>query len=349
MELRQLRTFYMIASVGSFTEAAKRLRVSQSALSHQISSMEEEFGCSLLLRTKPKVRPTPLGRTLLNPIKRILAEMEHLEHQLGLPPSESAGQPIRVAASALGIAYLYGDYCQQFILKHPNEDLSFTATETTEDAVRKVTAAEADIAFVPLSERMNQVATLPLGTAEQILIVGANHKLANQTLVSIEELQQFPFLRYQVGSGTRALTDELFIRQRGYPPVLIESNDTEFLKRLVAMGAGVCLVPIFTAMEELRRGTLRPLTLSSGRLFVPYGIIHHREPLSPAIQRFLSVCVRRRGPKPITNSLDSVGIGHPRPEPKGARKRQSVLPTCRRSAGKNLDEKVPTRTRTKKH
>src|SRR5688572_25831309 len=148
--------------------------------------MEDEFGYALLIRTKPKVIPTPLGRRLLGPIKRIMAEVDNLEHQLGAPSGDSARQFIRVAGSAVGIAYLYGDYCHQFIVDHPNVDLSFTATETSEDAVQKVTAGEADIGFVPFGEHMNQLARLPLGTAEQILIVGANHKLANRTVVSIE-------------------------------------------------------------------------------------------------------------------------------------------------------------------
>ena len=80
LDSRQLRAFGILARTGSFTEAARELHLTQSAVSHAIRALEEDVGCRLLDRTGKKATLTQSGEQLLQRADRILAEMELARH-----------------------------------------------------------------------------------------------------------------------------------------------------------------------------------------------------------------------------------------------------------------------------
>ena len=82
-DLTQLRTFRTVAETSSFTRAAARLYVTQSAVSHQIKALEEELGEALFIRTRHGVRLAEAGQAVLEHVDRIFAEVEALRRRLG--------------------------------------------------------------------------------------------------------------------------------------------------------------------------------------------------------------------------------------------------------------------------
>jgi DNA-binding transcriptional LysR family regulator len=236
MDLKQLKALQAIAETGSFNDAAEQVGLTQSALSHQIRNLEEEFEETLLIRARPRAYPTAAGLAVISAAKKIQAELDQLHERFARAQRGPVTGTLRIAATNLAVVYVLGDLCESFLAKYPGIELIFRATETPEEAIRRVVAGAADVAFSPFPAADNdQLVRVMLGMTEHAFIVSDSHPLAAQTTVSLNDLRPYPFVRFAPGSGTRGLTDALFLSNGGYPPIQTESNDAEFVKRVVAM------------------------------------------------------------------------------------------------------------------
>ena len=306
MDLRQLEVFKLISQTGSFSTAARKLGLTQSALSHQIRSLEEELGEQLLVRARPRAYPTAAGQRLLIPAERIFAELAELKSLFGQTrPGLSAGA-VRVSATHLAITYVYGELLEKFAARHPDVELVFHATETTEDPVQRVLQRESDVGFTVLPVKHPKLQAVPLLKAEQVPIVGAKHPLAKQKTTTVEELRHWPFARFEPKTGGRQVSDAVFLADGGYPSILAESNDVEYLKRIIRIGLGVALVPVFCVRNELKDGTIRALRLKSGRVIQDAGLVMRRDVNIRALELFVRECVKLRGPRPRPVTLENV-------------------------------------------
>src|SRR5918993_1300974 len=143
MEIKQLRALRLIVETGSFSAAAQRLRLTQSALSHQIKNLEAELG-----------------------------------------------ETLRVAGTSFGMVYLYGELCEAFMARYPGIDVAFRATETPEEAARRVEEGDADVAFIPFLAEHPLLEVVPLGVTEDVFIVGRGHALARRKTVTLDEIRR---------------------------------------------------------------------------------------------------------------------------------------------------------------
>jgi DNA-binding transcriptional LysR family regulator len=306
MEIRQLRSFRAIVATGSFGVAAEQLSLTQSALSHQIRQLEEELGTTLLVRARPHVYLTEAGHVLLSAADRILAELNDVRQQFGLEAEGEHVEVVRVAATTVGFAYIYGDLCHAFIARNPSAKLDFTATETPEGAVSKVLMRAADIAFTPLPVDFPTLDILVLGEVEHVFIVGKAHELVKSRTVAMREIQRFPFVRYHRGSGSRMVSDAVFASHGGYPAILTESNDTGFVKRIVGIGLGIALVPVFALADELRSGSLHAFRLPNQKIMDQFGLVMHKGHSQKVLEKFVNVCLECRGSKPKKLTLETL-------------------------------------------
>ena len=103
MELWQLRTFAEIAETLNFTKASEKLFLTQSAVSHQMKSLEEEFGVPLFIRAKSGVVLTDAGKIALRYARRILDEAEEMREKVTGREKALAGR-VRVAAATQALA-----------------------------------------------------------------------------------------------------------------------------------------------------------------------------------------------------------------------------------------------------
>jgi DNA-binding transcriptional LysR family regulator len=290
MDLRQLQAFHAIVMTGSFSVAAERLHLTQSALSHHIKKLEEEFGEALLVRSKPRVYPTALGQVMVSSAEKIIAEMTALRGRLGIAGNRHRAGRIRVAATNVGLTYLYGDLCERFIERNQSVELVISSTETPHDAIIRVMKRSADVAFVPLPAQLPDLEIRVLGRTEHVFIVGPRHPLARAEMVSLDDISRFRFIRYLPSSGTRYLSDRLFLEHGKHPPVTTETNDTEVVKRIVRMGLAIALVPVFTILDELETVALHPLRLVTGKVMNDFGAVSRASPRDRVIDDFLDQC-----------------------------------------------------------
>lgn len=306
MELKQLEALRVIAETGSFSAAAAQLRLTQSALSHQIKHLEVELGETLLIRARPRTYASPAGQIVLDAARRIFQEVNDIRQHFPAGHRGPELGTLRVVATSLGIAYIYGDLCEAFIARHPGIEVIFRAAETAEEAAQRVVAGSADVAFVPLPVAAPQAQTVLLGTTEHVFIVGRSHPLSERDYLTIEDLLAWPFVRFQSGTGSRFASDQIFMPSGGYPSVVTESSDAEFAKRVVTISDAVALIPIFALQREINH-TIKALRLKEQPLLVDFGLVHHKNVRMRSLDLMKELCVELCSPIPRRITLENVG------------------------------------------
>lgn len=292
MNLQQLRIIKAIAKTGSIQGAAEALHVTQPAISHQLKSLEEELGESVLIRSRPDIVLLPAGREVLAVAERVTAEIEDLRQRFSPKASDEITGTLRVAASTLGIVYLYGDLLQTFMEQYPKVSLVVTATETGVEGARQLVSGLVDVAFVPAADNMEDLGFTVLGKTKHVAIVSSTHALSGRITVSAAELRRFPFIRYRPNAGSRTTSDKLFLSSGDYPPILMESNDTEFIKRVVAMGVGTAIVPEFTVTQRDReQRVLETLQVQHISIAQGYGLVFRQDIKMHTVHLFRELCI----------------------------------------------------------
>jgi DNA-binding transcriptional LysR family regulator len=304
MDIRQLKALQAIADSGNFGEAAATLGLTQSALSHQIRQLEEELGETLLIRARPQSYPSTAGRVVLESFARISAEFAALEKRFASAKHGAQSGILRIAATPMSFTYLLGDLCEVFRQRFPAIELVFTATESAELAVRRVLTGASDVAFGPLTGQHESLSEVRLARAEHAFIVRAGHPLASHNRVTPDQLRQYSIALFQPKSGTRSLTDAIF-EGKGYPPVLTESNDAQFLKRMVSISdASALMVAYALDTGGQSRSPITCLRLDGPPVVVNVGLIHKTNLHMNALEVFKGLCLDLRGPKPLELMLD---------------------------------------------
>lgn len=299
MDLKQLEVLRAIAETGSFRAAADRLLLTQPAISHHLKRLEEELDETLVLRSKPRVALSAAGTEVLEVARGVLDSLDALRQRFQPGHDLEVKGALRVTASPLGIVYLYGDLLEKFIAEHPGIEVILTAVETPLDGARQVLARRDDAAFVPFPVDMPQLAQVELGVTDHVVITAADHPLARSGSLTVSQIRSYPFVRYLTGAGSRLVSDLLFGKPERYGNILLESNDTEFVKRIVGLGLAIALVPRFTVLEEVREGRLRALGIRGRKLAQTFGLVHRRDMRSRALRTFLEFCERNRGLIPV--------------------------------------------------
>jgi DNA-binding transcriptional LysR family regulator len=294
MDLKQLAVLRAIADSGSFNVAAERLGLTQPAVSHQLRRLEDELGETLVLRRRPRAALSPAGAMVLATAQRVLGEIDDLKQMFAPRSVGDVTGVLRVTASAMGIIYLYGELLARFIAEHQRIEVALTTVETPFDGVRKVAAREADAAFVAFPTPEPNMAELVLAETEHCLLVARDHPLAARAAVTLADLRRYPMIRYKTGAGSRWMSDGLFLPRGGYPEIFLESNDTEFVKRIVGLGFATAVVPRFILTRDPRDRRLKRLAIRAMPMKQKYGLAYRPDARGRALAAFVEFCRRNK-------------------------------------------------------
>lgn len=187
MDFRQLRYFYAVGEEGSFSRAAQRCFISQSAISHQIAKLESELGTTLFDRTTRSVKLSPAGERLMP----IAAEVLSLEAKALEVAHEPRGS-IRIAANMTFAAQSL-DAIAQFREHHPNLDVEFVIKDFN-DRVDSVASGNADIALIRGRVDRAGLEAVRLGVEDLVVVTSSKHPLSAFSTVDLGDLAHFPLL-----------------------------------------------------------------------------------------------------------------------------------------------------------
>ena len=280
-------------ATGSFTTAAERLSVTQSALSHRISSLERELGETLLVRGSAGVRVSASGSRVLLAARRVTSELEELGRSFSHSVQPS-GQ-VRVATTTGGFTQIYGEICHHFVQRFPQVDVVPHAIPSHLDVARNVRTGIADVGMgvLPPTPLPSDLEVIPIGRLEQVFVVGPLHPLADQVEVPLHQLSSQAFVVHEKDLGSRPVVEQLFAEWSALPTI-IESEGTEFIKHLVMLGRGVAVLPSTAVRQEIAAGKLRLIRVALPPLFSELVAVFRRRDRVRVVDLFKAFCHARR-------------------------------------------------------
>jgi DNA-binding transcriptional LysR family regulator len=260
MELRQLRYFVAVAEDGNISRAARRIFLTQPALSRQIKVLEEEVGQCLLERQAHSIRLTPAGETLLREARELL---QHAEQVLERVRVAGRGLRLRVGYAPSLAAGMLSVAVGNFTQAHPNTHVELFDLSTSE-MLAGLESEKLDVALCVGQQRQTRgLKWTPLVRAPWRLAVNRNHPLARRSQVTPLQVAGEPLLVYSQRDYPEYwdmiagwLRDH---RQR--PRIAGEHSGAESLMAAVESGLGVAFVT--TQMARLFPKRVQLLTLSS--------------------------------------------------------------------------------------
>ncbi|RVW00938.1 LysR family transcriptional regulator [Rhodococcus spongiicola] len=187
MDFRQLRYFLAVSEELSFSNAAKRSFISQSAISHQITKLEQELGTSLFDRSTRSVKLTPAGSRLV-PIAQEVLSLEVKAFAVAKEPRNR----IRITAS-MSFAPQNLAAIAHVREKHPHLDIEFVIKDFT-DRVEAVASGDADIALIRGEVDRPGLETLELGVEDLMIATSNQHPVSAFSTVELSELAPYPLL-----------------------------------------------------------------------------------------------------------------------------------------------------------
>jgi DNA-binding transcriptional LysR family regulator len=243
MELRQLRYLVALAEERNFTRAAAREHIAQPALSQQLRRLESEVGLTLVDRTTRRVAITPAGELLLVRARRVLAELDAARTEL------QSLRGVEIGHVSVGAMHTMGPIditsaLAQFHQRHPAVELT-VREQSSEELADMLRNDEIDLAFLSVTERIEShgLGLRELVSEELVVVLPSEHRLAARRRIRMAELAEEEFISFRQGSRLR----ELLLtagHQAGFEPkIRLESNESQRVRRLVARGLGVAILP----------------------------------------------------------------------------------------------------------
>ncbi len=279
-----MRYVVAVAETNSFTRAAERCLVVQSALSHQIARLEKELGARLFERTSRRVRLTPAGAAFLPAARQCLDAAERAAAEVAAAVGEVRGR-LAVGLIPTVTAVDIPGALRDFRERYPGVRISLRVG-ASDELVEQVKEGALDVAFLglPTTARPRGVAAHELARDRLVAVVAPDHPLAGESRVDLRRLSSEVFVDLPAGTAGRAQSDLAFEAAGLTRDVAFEVTSADFIARLVGPGLGVAMLP--TAYAPQLAGVVT-IEVADAPARVEY-VIWSRFSRTPAATAFLT-------------------------------------------------------------
>jgi DNA-binding transcriptional LysR family regulator len=253
MTLVQLQVFVAVVEMGSFTTAAERLAMTQSATSHALAALETELGVRLLERHRQGVMPTRVGSEVLTHARTILAESEHIRQLAAAARGLAAGR-LRIGSFPSVAARLLPGILRAFQQRY--QGIEVVLFEGTDQEVSEwLQTRIVDIGFV--TGPTAGLETTEIAHDQIYAVVAADHCLAHAAQVQVAQLASEPFILSK--GGCEPMIREIY-QQADVPfQARYTVGDMSTLLAMVQEGLGVSIVPTMSIPERISGVAALPL------------------------------------------------------------------------------------------
>lgn len=262
IDLYKLHLFTVVASEGTFTAASDRLYMSQSAVSQHIKELELSLGRILFRRGRRGVRLTDDGEVLLDYARRILDLVAEAEMALTDVARLEGGRLILGATPGIA-TYLAPDWVERFRIRYPRLGVT-VQTGITSQIVSDILAGRLDVGYIEGeldAHRQPRLASAELEEIEQFVIIGPSHPWWGRSIINLSELYGQAFVMRPPNSQTRIWLDAALAADRVVPVVASEFDNVESIKRTVAQGPYLSILPEYAVRSEVAAGTLQTIPI----------------------------------------------------------------------------------------
>jgi len=245
----------------NLTETAKALYTSQPGVSKAILELEEELGVDIFSRHGKRLRSiTEPGRQVLKSIEIIMREVGNLK-RIGEEYSKQDVGTLSIATTHTQARYVLPGPVTQLRKQFPQVNIGLH--QGSPDQVAKMLIDEtADVGLATESlSQFEELVTLPAYEWQHVLVMRAEHPLAQQERIDLEHLAAQPLVSYHPSFTGRTRIDRAFAQRHLTPNIVLEAIDSDVIKTYVRLGLGVGIVAEMAVREDPPGGELvsRPL------------------------------------------------------------------------------------------
>lgn len=239
MDLTRLRGFFTVVRSGGFTEASRRLHLTQPAISQQVRTLEGELGVQLLRRARP-IALTREGELLYEMAENIFSEVDRIN---AVFTDLKTNKPtlLNLAANQSTAMHILPEKLALFTRRFPTVGIAIHTMRTGE-IVEGVADGTIDVGMVLIDPGRPDVAARPAIPYEMVLITPSDHPLAKQRQVTLADIARYPFISYMKAAETRQLIDGPFRENHLRIQIRMALGSTDLIIRYVAMGYGIAIV-----------------------------------------------------------------------------------------------------------
>lgn len=292
IELRHLKTLLALEETGSVSLAAKRVFLTQSALSHQIRALENYYDTPLFERKSSPLRFTPAGERLLQLARDLLPQVAAAERDLACIIEGEAGE-LRLAVECHTCFDWLMPAMGEFRPMWPQVELDIVSGFQA-DPVGLLMQHRADLAIVSEAERQNGIRFRPLFAYEMVGICAKDHPLADKPVWEAEDFIGETLITYPVPDEMLDLLRKVLL-PKGINPPRRHSELTIAIIQLVASRRGIAALPYWTVMPYLEKGyVVRRQITSNGLQSELYAAIRAEDVDKSYLDNFCQI-VRERG------------------------------------------------------
>ncbi len=289
LDSRQMLAFATLARCRSFTQTAKELHLTQSAISHTIKALEQDVGVPLFERVGKKVFLTQAGEKLRPAAERILRDMHDARAAMEEAGTWGRGR-LRVGASVTTCQHLLPTVLREFRQSFPDCTLSIVAGDGPHMS-RLLLDNQVDLALMLEPDKEDNLAFRGLFSDELYAMVAPPHPWAAAGRVPKESFGGETVIVFNKGSYTHRMVEDHFHSEGIQLSNTIELGSIDAMKELAKVGMGVALLAPWVARKELAERSLVALPLGPRKLKRTWGIAHLRgRELSLAEETFAGLC-----------------------------------------------------------
>lgn len=291
--LKQLRYVEAAGRLGSISQAAKELAISESSITSAIDAMELSLDYQLFLRTPARgIQPTPLGRQALTLIRNFLQEAHHFEADLGALGSEQSGL-VQVACYVTAAPAILPPLLENLTENFPS--ISVKVMEGNMQSVLEfLDEGEVDLAFTYKRGLQKKHNFFPLFDAPPFALINRKDPLSNASSVTFVELSELPMVLLKL-PWTHEYFSGLFERRGLKPQIAHTTRSAEIARALVAAGFGYTILNIKPPDYIQQKEHYRAVPIADVQEGQSFGIVTHTSVRPPrVVSTFIDSCLKLR-------------------------------------------------------
>ena len=281
------KVFYYVASSLSFSEASKKLFISQSAVSQSIKTLERKLEQPLFIRSTKKVQLTPAGKVLLKHVEPAMNLIARGEGQLLDASNLELGQ-LHIGASDTICRYFLVPFFKEFHKKFPNVPIKVT-NGTSINCVDLLSQGKVDLIVTnfPNSHLNPSYLQKTVANFNDVFVANPDYFNLTQKEISFEELKQYPLMMLERKSTTSEFLHKQFLQHQLelLPEIELSSND--LLIDMAKIGLGIAFVPDYCVKDSSELFILNTKEKMPTRQMV--ASVNTSLPLSPSTKAFLDL------------------------------------------------------------
>ncbi|CAD5107174.1 LysR family transcriptional regulator [Zestomonas carbonaria] len=286
MTLRQLQVFRAVCESRSYSRAAEEMALTQPAVSLQIRQLEELVDQPLFEYIGKKLYLTDAAEVLLKASADIFGRLESLDMQLSDLQGSLQGQlNLAVESSA---KYFVPHLFAAFKRQHPEVNLHLVVVNRAQ-VIKRLSDNRDDLVIMSLVPQDMALEFLPFLNNPIVAVAPPEHPLCHAARLTLKDLEPYPLLIREPGSGTRKACEEYLQQKRAHFAQTLEVASLDAQRECVSAGLGLALLPRHAVNLELAGGLLRELPVEELPLYRSWCVVHARgKRLSPVAQAFLA-------------------------------------------------------------